>query len=66
MWKVVHIAPNQAQAELLKDTLAGEGFLVKTRALRVAAAQGDGNYEILVLDSDVYEAYEVLCEHRIR
>ena len=65
MWKVVHIAPNHAQAEALKSTLEGEGFLVKIRPIR-SASQGDGNYEILVPDSEVCEASEVLCEHRIR
>ncbi len=65
MWKVVHIAPNHGQAETLKNTLESEGFLAKIRPVR-SAAQGDGNYEILVPDSEVYEAYEVLCEQRIK
>lgn len=65
MWKVVHIAPNHAQAEALKSTLEEEGFLPKIRPVR-SSAHGDGNYEILVPDSEVYEAYEVLCERRSR
>lgn len=65
MWTVIYIATNRAQAEKLKDLLCAEGILANTRATGVAALNGDGAYEILVLESEANEANEIICQHVI-
>lgn len=62
MWKVVYIAANQAQAEMLKNLLRSEGVLANTRPVGMAML-GDGMYEILVLESEADEAQLILCQH---
>ncbi|MDU2066498.1 MAG: hypothetical protein E6713_16905 [Sporomusaceae bacterium] len=65
MWTVVYIAVNRAQAETLKNLLTSEGILADTRPLG-AAGVGDGAHEILVLQSEVNEAHEILCQFAIK
>lgn len=65
MWTVVYIAVNRAQAETLKNLLTSEGILADMRPLG-AAGISDGAHEILVLQSEVNEAHEILCQFAIK
>jgi len=65
MWTVVYIAANRAQADVLKDFLAREGFLANIRPAGVSLL-GDGLYEVLVLESEAEEANEALCQYSVK
>jgi len=60
MWTVVYIAPNRTAAEMLKQVLAGEGLLVMLRPIGVPHLGDSGSVEILVPESEVEEAHEIL------
>ena len=60
MWTVVYIAPNRATAEMLKNYLTAEGLLVMLRPVGVPHLGDSGSVEILVPESEVEEAHEVL------
>ncbi len=62
MWTVVHIASNQALAEMLKNMLVEEGFMVQLRPLGVIHMGAASQYELLVPRSEAREAQEVLME----
>ena len=63
MWTVIYIATNRIQAENMKNLLCSEGILANTRATGVAAVNGDGAYELLVLESEANDANEIICQH---
>lgn len=65
MWTVIYIATNRAHAEKMKDILSSEGILANTRATGAANANGDGAYEILVLESEANEANEIICQYAV-
>lgn len=60
MWTVVYIAPNRATAEMLKEVLTNEGLLVMLRSAGVPHLGDSGSVEILVPESEVEEAHEIL------
>lgn len=60
MWTVVYIAPNRAAADVLKDHLMAEGVLVMLRSIGVPQLGDAGSVEILVPESEVEEAHEIL------
>ncbi|MFZ5640073.1 MAG: putative signal transducing protein [Bacillota bacterium] len=60
MWTVVYIAPNRVAAENLKNVLTNEGVLVQLRAIGVPHVGDAGAFEILVPESEVDEALEIL------
>lgn len=60
MWTVVYIAPNRIIAETLKEVLAGEGLLVNLRSTGVPHLGDSGSVEILVPESEIEEAHEIL------
>lgn len=60
MWTVVYIAPNRATAEMLKNYLDNEGLLVMLRSVGVPHLGDSGSVEILVPESEVEEANEIL------
>lgn len=60
MWTVVYIAPNRATAEMLKNYLDGEGLLVMLRSVGVPHLGDSSSVEILVPESEVEEANEIL------
>jgi hypothetical protein len=60
VWTVVYIAPNKATAEMLKNYLAGEGLLVMLRSIGVPHLGDSGSVEILVPESEVEEAHEII------
>lgn len=61
MWTSIYIANNKKQADNLKDLLARDGFMVNIRPIGSAAANGDGMFEIQVLESEVEEAQTIIC-----
>jgi len=63
MWTVIYIAINRIQAEKMKDLLCTEGILANTRPTGGAIINGDGAYEILVLESEASDANEIICQH---
>lgn len=65
MWKVVYIAPNRTVAERLRDLLNGEGILATLRPLGGREkvnpqSQERGSFELLVPESELEEATDVL------
>lgn len=60
MWTVVYIAQNRVIAEQLKQALSNEGLLVMLRPLGVPQLGDAGSVEILVPESEVEEAHEIL------
>jgi len=60
MWTVVYIAPNKNEAERLQKLLTNEGLLVKLRAIGLSQDNSVGSVEILVPESEVDEALEVI------
>lgn len=60
MWTVVYIAPNKKEAEKLQRLLTTEGFLVKLRAIGLPQANNACSIEILVPESEVDEAMEII------
>jgi len=60
VWTVVYIAPNKKEAERLEKLLAMEGFLVKLRTVGLSQANNSCSLEILVPESEVDEALEII------
>ncbi|MDO7788485.1 DUF2007 domain-containing protein [Desulforamulus aquiferis] len=60
MWTVVFIAPNKREAERLQQALTQEGLLVKLRNIGLPSANDNNSVEILVPESEVDEALEVI------
>ena len=60
MWTVVYIAPNKSVADSLKEILTNEGLLVQLRAIGLPNLGDTGAVEILVPESEVDEAMEIL------
>jgi hypothetical protein len=65
MWTAIYIASNRVQAETLKNLLCNEGILANMRPAGVAGTQGDGMFEILVLESEATEAHAIICQHAV-
>jgi len=61
MWTVIHIAANRAQAEMLKGLLESEGLMSDVRPTGISML-GDGDFEVLALESEAEEAREILSE----
>ena len=60
MWTVVFIAQNQKEAEKLEKNLTAEGFLVELRAVGLQRGGVASSIEVLVPESEVDEAMEVI------
>lgn len=60
MWTVVYIAPNKTIAEMLKGVLTTEGVLVMLRPIGLPHLGESGSVEILVPESEVDEAMEII------
>ncbi len=60
MWTVVYIAPNKTVAESLQKVLNDEGLLVMLRTIGLPQLGDTSAVEILVPESEVDEAMEVL------
>jgi hypothetical protein len=60
VWTAVFIAPHKKEAERIKEMLSGEGFLVKLKYVGLSQASECGPVEILVPESEVEEALEII------
>jgi hypothetical protein len=60
MWTVVYIAPSKSVAESLQNVLTSEGMLVLLRTIGLPPVGDSGAVEILVPESEVDEALEIL------
>lgn len=60
MWTVVYIAPSKKEADRLKKILTTEGFLVKLRMIGLPQTNNVSSVEILVCESEVDEAMEII------
>ena len=61
MWKVVYIAPNRPIEEMLKELLEGDGILTMLRSLGAPHLGDSASVEILVPESEVDEANEIIA-----
>jgi len=61
MWTVVYIAPNRPIAEMLKELLEGAGILCMLRPVGIPHAGAASSVEILVSQSEVDEANEIIA-----
>ena len=62
MWTVVYIASNRTIGEMLKSVLENEGILVMLRSIGTPHFGESSSVEILVPESEVEEAHEILSE----
>ncbi|HHT36317.1 MAG: putative signal transducing protein [Candidatus Wallacebacter cryptica] len=60
MWTVVYVAPNRAIADMLKELLDKEGFVVMLRPIGAPHLGAAASVEILVPESEVEDAMEVI------
>lgn len=60
MWTVVYIAPSRTVAESLQEVLSSEGLLVQLRTIGIPQVADSSAVEILVPESEVDEAMEIL------
>ncbi|MHB9095338.1 MAG: putative signal transducing protein [Eubacteriales bacterium] len=60
MWTVVYIAPSRLVAESLQNVLSSEGLLVMLRTIGIPHVGDSSAVEILVPESEVDEAMEIL------
>ena len=60
MWTVVYIAPSLKEAKKIEKHLSSEGFLVKLRIIGLPQANDVCSVEILVPESEVHEALEII------
>ena len=61
MWTVVYMAQNREMVTKLQQTLEKEGLLVKVRPVN-KTSENDDYYEVLVPESEVEEAHNIIIE----
>lgn len=61
MWTVVYIASNRPIAEMLKELLESGGIVTMLRPIGAPHLGESGNVEILVPESEVDEANEIIA-----
>jgi hypothetical protein len=62
MWTVVYLAKNKKIAEKISRLMTNEGVLVKLQPVNKNIGEEDSYVEILVLESEVEEAHNILYE----
>ncbi|MGI6585048.1 MAG: hypothetical protein ACOX3L_03730 [Lutisporaceae bacterium] len=62
MWTVVYLAKNKKIAEKVSKLMTNEGVLVKLQPVNKNISEEDSYFEILVLESEVEEAHNILYE----
>ncbi|KAB3532889.1 hypothetical protein [Alkaliphilus serpentinus] len=60
MWTVVYMANTRQDAEMLKDILVKEGFLVKIKP--ISKSNEEGICEVLVPRSEVEEVHSIMMQ----
>ncbi len=61
MWTVVYIAPNRMIADMLKELLENEGIVAMLRPIGAPHLGASGSVEMLVPESEVEEAHEIIA-----
>jgi hypothetical protein len=62
MWTVIYMAKNKKIADKVSELMSSEGVLVKQQPVSKNTGDEDSYYEILVLESEVEEAHNILYE----
>ncbi|WP_129723663.1 hypothetical protein [Xylanivirga thermophila] len=62
MWIVIYMAQSEDTAKDIQSMLTDEGFLVKSRPIYKNVSEQDNCYEILVPQSEAYEARCILVD----
>jgi len=62
MWTVVYLAKNKRLADKVNELMSREGVLVKLQPVSKNTGDEDSYFEILVLESEVEEAHNILYE----
>lgn len=62
MWTVVYLAKNKKMADKVSNLMSREGVLVRVQPVSKNTDDEDGYFEILVLESEVEEAHNILYE----
>lgn len=62
MWTVVYLAKNKKVADRISELMSREGVLVKLQPVSKNTGDEDSYFEILVLESEVEEAHNILYE----
>jgi len=62
MWTVVYLAKNKKIADKISRMMTEEGVLVKLQSVSKNTGDEDSYFEILVLESEVEEAHNILYE----
>jgi len=62
MWTVVYLAKNKKIADKVNELMSREGVLVKLQPVSKNTGDEDSYFEILVLESEVEEAHNILYE----
>jgi len=62
MWTVVYLAKNKRVADKISELMSREGVLVKLQPVSKNTGDEDSYFEILVLESEVEEAHNILYE----
>jgi len=60
VWTVVYISPNKKEARKIEKILVAEGLMVKLRAIGLPQESNACSIEILVPESEVDEALEII------
>ena len=63
MWTVVYMAQNKELAEKIQKILTNEGLLAKIRPINKNKDVEDNYYEVLVIQSEVEEAHNIIIEN---
>jgi len=62
MWTVVYLAKNKKIADKISQLITREGVLVKLQPVSKNTGDEDGYFELLVLESEIEEAHNILYE----
>ncbi|HOE56984.1 MAG TPA: hypothetical protein PLL98_04230 [Bacillota bacterium] len=60
MWTVIYLAKNKRTADKISKMIEAEGVLVKLQPVSKNTGDEDNYFEILVLESEVEEAHNIL------
>ena len=62
MWTVIYIAKSKHIAKRLKELLSQQGISTRLRPLYDATLAEDGSIEVLVPESEVEQAHEIIID----
>ena len=63
MWTVVYIAQSKETAESLRSLLEAKGIAVKTRPVCKPSESENDSYDVLVPESEITQAHEIIIEN---